>query len=157
GDLSLRVRRLAVRALEPEELPRDRPAAARSPTHLSPPTVRPAAGMLGRLECAAAGREGTRPVRSTILACYFFAFVTPLVSVSVFWRFVFQPSEAGLLNAFLGLFGVEPQWWLLESATALPSLALVGIWRHVGYVMVLFLAGLQSVPESFHLREETVS
>src|SRR5262249_52324997 len=90
------------------------------------------------------------PVRSTILACYFFAFVTPLVSVSVFWRFVFQPSEAGLLNAFLGLFGVEPQWWLLKSATALPSLALVGIWRHVGYVMVLFLAGLQSVPESFH-------
>ena len=88
--------------------------------------------------------------RGILTASFFLAYVVPLVAVSVIWRYMYLPSRMGLLNALLGLVGIEPVRWLDSPKTALLSLAIVRIWKYSGYAMVLFLAGLQAIPVTFH-------
>lgn len=81
---------------------------------------------------------------------YFFPYVASMISVAIVFRWLFN-SEYGLLNAFLGLFGVDPVDWLGNCNTALPAVALVSVWKGLGWNMTLFLAGLQGIPA--HLYE----
>ena len=91
-----------------------------------------------------------RAVRGTLTASYFVAYIVPLVAVAVVWRYIFEPSRIGLLNAILGALGQSPIRWLASPDTALLSLAIVGVWKNVGYVLVIYLAGLQSIPRMFY-------
>ncbi|MBI2941135.1 MAG: sugar ABC transporter permease [Chloroflexi bacterium] len=75
--------------------------------------------------------------------------VTPAVANAILWLWIFQP-EVGLLNVALGAFGVPPQRWLFEAELAKPSFIIMSMWASGGQ-MVIFLAGLQSIPE--HLYE----
>lgn len=75
---------------------------------------------------------------------YYAPAVTSIIAVSVAWRYILQPD--GLLNAFLGLFGFPSVNWLNDTFWALPSLIMLAVWRNVGTLMVIFLAGLQSIP-----------
>jgi len=88
--------------------------------------------------------------RGVFTTSFFLAYVVPLVAVAVMWRYLYLPSRMGLINALLGLVGLGPVGWLDSSKTALLSLAIVRVWKYSGYAMVLFLAGLQAIPESFH-------
>lgn len=54
------------------------------------------------------------------------------------------------MNFFLSWFGVTPQKWLTSSGTALISLAIVGIWKRLGYDMVIFLSGLQGISTNYY-------
>lgn len=94
-------------------------------------------------------------VKNTLLrggfsASFFLAYVVPLVAVAVMWRYMYLPSRMGLFNALLGLAGLGPVRWLDSTRTALLSLAIVRVWKYAGYAMVLFLAGLQAIPEEFY-------
>lgn len=71
--------------------------------------------------------------------------VTSIVAVAVVWRYILQPD--GLLNSALALVGIDGPNWLNDPAFALPSLIMMAVWRNVGTLMVIFLAGLQAVPE----------
>ncbi|WP_251444581.1 carbohydrate ABC transporter permease [Microbacterium sp. USTB-Y] len=71
--------------------------------------------------------------------------VTSIVAVAVVWRYILQPD--GLLNTALAAIGIHGPNWLNDPAFALPSLILMAVWRNVGTLMVIFLAGLQAVPE----------
>jgi multiple sugar transport system permease protein len=71
--------------------------------------------------------------------------VTSIVAVSVVWRYILQSD--GLLNTVLGLVGITGPDWLNSTTWALPSLILMAVWRNVGTLMVIFLAGLQAIPE----------
>ncbi len=71
--------------------------------------------------------------------------VTSIVAVAVVWRYILQPD--GLLNTALAAIGIAGPNWLNDPAFALPSLILMAVWRNVGTLMVIFLAGLQAVPE----------
>lgn len=75
---------------------------------------------------------------------YYAPAVTSIVAVSVAWKYILQPD--GLLNAALALFGIAPVNWLHDPFWALPSLIMLAVWRNVGTLMVIFLAGLQSIP-----------
>ncbi len=88
--------------------------------------------------------------RGIITGSFFLAYVVPLVAVAVMWRYMYLPSRMGLFNALLGLVNVPPIKWLDSVQTALLSLAIVRVWKYSGYAMVLFLAGLQSIPETFY-------
>jgi multiple sugar transport system permease protein len=81
-------------------------------------------------------------------ACFRTAFylpsMVPLVAAAVLWSRIFNP-DFGILNDFVGLFGIPPQKWLFEPSLAKPALIFVGFWS-VGPQMVIFLAGLQNVP-----------
>lgn len=80
---------------------------------------------------------------------YFAPVVTTLVAVATVWRFLYHPS-AGPLNLFLGLFGIPPVNWLGDPRWAMPALVLMAVWKNFGYGMVLFIAGLQAIPESLY-------
>lgn len=81
---------------------------------------------------------------------YFFPYVASMVSVAIVFRWMFA-TDAGLLNGFLGWFGLNPVDWLGNCSTALPAVALVSVWKGLGWNMTLFLAGLAAIPA--HLYE----
>lgn len=74
--------------------------------------------------------------------------MTPVVASAVVWLQIFHP-EFGILNAFLGVFGVEPINWLYTREVAKPAFILMTLWS-VGPQMIIFLAGLQGVPTSIY-------
>jgi ABC-type sugar transport system permease subunit len=89
-------------------------------------------------------------LRGALTGSYFMAYVVPLVAVAIVWRYMFEPSRIGLFNAILGALGLSPLRWLASPRTSLLSLAIVSIWKNIGYVLVIYLAGLQTIPDVFH-------
>jgi len=81
--------------------------------------------------------------RSAFRTAFYLPAITPLVASAVLWSRIFHP-EFGILNEFIGLFGVPAQKWLFQPELAKPALILMGFWS-VGPQMVIFLAGLQNV------------
>lgn len=67
------------------------------------------------------------------------------VAIGTVWQWIFDPTS-GVLNSFLGTFGIPHQQFLASTSEALPAVALVNIWQWTGYNMLFFLAGLQSIP-----------
>ena len=80
---------------------------------------------------------------------YYMPVVTSIVAVAVVWRFLLQP-ENGLINEVLGWFGIQGPDWLGSTTWAMPSLIAMSVWRSLGTLIVIFLAGLQSVPKALH-------
>jgi multiple sugar transport system permease protein len=80
---------------------------------------------------------------------YFLPYVTSMVAVSLVWVNVYN-ARYGLINGILDLFGLPPQPFLASVDQALPSIIGVAVWYTVGYFMVIFLAGLQAIPETLH-------
>lgn len=88
--------------------------------------------------------------RGIFRTIYFIPFVTSVVAVSIVWRWIFH-TEYGLLNYFLGFFGVTPIEWLTDPKWAMPALIILSIWKGLGYNIIIFLAGLQNVNEQYYL------
>ncbi|WP_448516014.1 carbohydrate ABC transporter permease [Pseudothermotoga sp.] len=80
---------------------------------------------------------------------YLLPLVTSSVAVAFVWRWIYNPSY-GILNAILGLFGVQPIRWLVSPNTALISLAILGVWGSTSYYILIYLAGLQNIPEELY-------
>jgi multiple sugar transport system permease protein len=76
---------------------------------------------------------------------FFMPVVTTLVAVAIVWRYLYHP-EYGLLNWALGRFGVGPVDWLGDPHWAMPAIILMAVWKNFGYNMLIFVAGLQSIP-----------
>lgn len=75
--------------------------------------------------------------------------VNSLVVTSLMWRLIFNP-EFGLLNYLLGIFGIPGLSWLSHPTTAMPSIMLISVWFSIGGQMILFLAGLKSIPKTYY-------
>ena len=80
---------------------------------------------------------------------FFLPVVTTLVAVAVVWRYLYHP-RLGLLNEILDLVGVPPIDWLGDPRFAMPALILLAVWKNFGFNMVVFIAGLQSIPERLY-------
>jgi multiple sugar transport system permease protein len=80
---------------------------------------------------------------------YFLPVVTTLVAVAVVWRFLYHPRVGPLARIFeaLGLPAVD---WLGDPAFAMPAIVLMAVWKGFGFNMVIFVAGLQSIPERLY-------
>lgn len=109
--------------------------------------------------------------RSIFRTIYFLPYITSSVAAAMVWAWIFHPSS-GVMNYILGLIGISPQKWLQEPTGILklvlggmgmeipewaggPSLALVSImiftiWQSLGFDIVIFLAGLTSIPEELY-------
>ena len=87
--------------------------------------------------------RGTRFYR----AVFFIPQVTPIVAMAMIWRWLFLPSY-GLINSFLGIFGIPDLNWLGDMNLAMPAIIIMSIWQGFGYNMVIFIAGLLGVPAS---------
>ncbi|MBA2470572.1 MAG: sugar ABC transporter permease, partial [Chloroflexia bacterium] len=75
---------------------------------------------------------------------YFIPVVTSGALVAIVWRWLYQPR--GIINGFLLDLGLTPQAWLTDPGLVLLSIAAMSIWKHVGFNMLILLAGLQSIP-----------
>lgn len=80
---------------------------------------------------------------------YFAPVVTTIVGVAVVWRYVYH-ARVGLANQLLGAVGIAGPDWLGDPRWAMPALILLAVWRGFGYATVIFLAGLQNVPEELY-------
>ena len=75
--------------------------------------------------------------------------VASIVAMSAVWLWMYDPIN-GLLNYFLKLMGMKTLGWLTDRNLAMPSLILFDIWKHTGYDMIIYLAGIQSIPDSYY-------
>ncbi|MGH7753190.1 MAG: carbohydrate ABC transporter permease, partial [Gemmatimonadales bacterium] len=88
--------------------------------------------------------RGIRLVRTI----FFLPFVCSAVAVALVWQWMFQ-ADYGLINSALTQIGWRPLDWLGNPRTALIAVMIVAVWVHLGYQMVVFLAGLQGIPETY--------
>ncbi len=91
-----------------------------------------------------------RPLRGRgiLRASFFLPTVVSLVVVSLIFKQVYSPF--GLLNAFLGVLGLSGRSWLQDPMTALPAVMAMDVWAAIGYYMVIYLAGLQTIPAELY-------
>lgn len=87
--------------------------------------------------------------KSLFRLSYFLPVVTTLVAVAIVWRFIYHPNF-GILNFLLSLFGINPIDWLGDPNWAMPSIILLAVWKNFGYNMIIFIAGLQNIPEELY-------
>lgn len=83
--------------------------------------------------------------RALYRAIYFLPVMATLIAMAIVWEFMLHP-QFGLINLALGRIGIPAQNWLTDGDLALWVLAAIGIWQAVGFNMVLFMAGLVSIP-----------
>ncbi|MFI7702235.1 carbohydrate ABC transporter permease [Nonomuraea sp. NPDC049480] len=80
----------------------------------------------------------------------FFPYITSLVAVAVVWNMLFNPT-AGPINQFLEALGIaDPPKWVASPDWAMPAVIVTSVWRDMGYYMVLYLAGLQTIPQEYY-------
>jgi multiple sugar transport system permease protein len=91
-----------------------------------------------------------RPLRGrgVLRASFFLPTVVSSVVVSLIFKQVYSPF--GLLNAFLHVFGLSGRSWLQDPGTALPAVMAMDVWAAIGYYMVIYLAGLQTIPAELY-------
>ncbi|OJF76723.1 MAG: ABC transporter permease [Treponema sp. CETP13] len=80
---------------------------------------------------------------------YFLPYVTNAIAIGLAFRFIFH-SQYGILNKFLGLFGINAIQWLNDPNLAIPSLCIFGIWSGMAFKIVIFLAGLQGIDKQLY-------
>jgi multiple sugar transport system permease protein len=81
---------------------------------------------------------------------YFIPVVSSMVAVALVWSWLYKP-EYGLLNYLLNkFFGITGPQWLENEAWAMPAMVFMCVWKNLGYNMVIFLAGLQNIPDTFY-------
>jgi multiple sugar transport system permease protein len=93
----------------------------------------------------AVGLNHVARLRGLFRVGYYLPVVTSIVAVSVVWKFLLR-TDGGLVNTVLGAIGLGQPPWLDSTTLALPSLVVMAAWRNLGTLMVIFLAGLQTIP-----------
>ncbi len=94
----------------------------------------------------------TANIRWTTLyrSIFFFPYIASIVAVAVVWQFLYH-ADMGPINEFLRSIGIaEPPRWTSSKDTALVAVAIMNIWRSVGYYMVLYVAGMVGIPAVFY-------
>lgn len=81
---------------------------------------------------------------------YFIPSITSIIALSVIWKWLFAGEKYGLINYFLILIGLKPIDWLMSTVWTLPAIMIMSIWAGIGYNMMLFLAGLQTIPTTVY-------
>lgn len=83
-------------------------------------------------------------------ALYFIPVVTSWVAVSMIWKWLLNP-EYGIINYLLSLIGIQGPGWLMDPQWAMAGVIMTSVWKDIGFITVIYLAGLQEIPE--HLYE----
>jgi multiple sugar transport system permease protein len=106
--------------------------------------------MAAGLFLAVALNSGIDKFRSVFRVGYYTPVVTSIVAVAVavVWRFILQDS--GLMNTVLSWIGIDGPDWLNDPVWAMPSIIVMAVWRNMGTLMIIFLAGLQAIPRELN-------
>ncbi|WEZ86329.1 sugar ABC transporter permease (plasmid) [Rhizobium sp. 32-5/1] len=93
--------------------------------------------------------ESGKSLRAFYRAIHFLPFMATLTAMAIAWEALLHPT-LGLVNQTLAAVGLPTANWLRDENTVLPVLAVIGVWQNLGYAMVLFLAGLKSIPQDLY-------
>jgi multiple sugar transport system permease protein len=91
------------------------------------------------------GLRGQTLFRTT----YFLPTVSSGIAIALLWGWLYN-AQYGLINYLLGIVGIPKISWLGDTRFAMPAIIIMTIWRSLGYNMVLFLAGLQGIPQEYY-------
>ena len=101
------------------------------------------------LALALALDRGIRRFRTLFRVGYYLPVVTSIVAIAVVWRFLLNPDQ-GLINLLLAQVGIDGPSWLADPMLAMPSIIAMAAWRNLGFAMIVFLAGLQTIPAQLY-------
>ncbi len=87
--------------------------------------------------------------KAILRTSYFMPFVTSIVAISLVWQWIYN-DQFGLLNYMLSLVGLPGQAWLKNEVWTIPTIAVMSIWKTIGYNAIIFLAGLQSIDKFYY-------
>ena len=88
-------------------------------------------------------------MRNLYRSIFFFPVLIAHTYIAVIWRFLYQ-QDTGVINYYLGLFGVEAIPWLSNAHWAMAAIIILDVWKNTGFAMLVFLAGLQSIPNEYY-------
>lgn len=80
---------------------------------------------------------------------YFLPFVTSTVAISLVWKWLYHRNY-GLMNYFLGWFGIEPVHWITDPDYSMRALVIMAVWKGLGFNINLFLVGLNNIDETYY-------
>ena len=101
------------------------------------------------LLAAVALNQGIVKFRRVFRVGYYLPVVTSIVAIAVVWRLLLG-TETGLINGLLDTVGITGPGWLTDTRYSLPSLIGMSAWRNLGFSMIIFLAGLQTIPRDLY-------
>jgi len=84
---------------------------------------------------------------------FFIPVITTLIAVAIVWRFIYHP-KFGFLNYALELVGIGSIDWLGDPNFSMPAIIIMSVWKNFGYNMIIFIAGLQNIPEYLYHHAE---
>lgn len=87
--------------------------------------------------------------KAILRTSYFMPFVTSIVAISLVWQWLYN-DQYGLINYLLSLIGISPIAWLKSDVWTIPTIAIMSVWKTIGYNAIIFLAGLQSIDRSYY-------
>lgn len=92
-----------------------------------------------------------QPIRGQALyrVLYFLPVITPTVASGVVWKYLFDPTQ-GVVNRGLAGVGLQGPAWLSDPSWALAAVVVVGVWKRVGFNLVVYLAALQGIPRAYY-------
>lgn len=82
--------------------------------------------------------------------CFYMPVICSMVAVSIVWSIIFNPGPNGIINLILAKFKVSPLGWYSDSNLSLLTVMLLGIWKEIGYVMMIYLSGLMAIPQDIY-------
>ena len=91
------------------------------------------------------GKKGGEFLRSVM----FIPVIASAVTAGTIWRIILS-TDGGILNNILGIFGIDPVNWLGSTSTSLVSICIVAVWKNVGYVLVIYYAGIMGIPRDLY-------
>jgi multiple sugar transport system permease protein len=101
------------------------------------------------LAAAVGVNQGVVKARTLFRVGYYLPVVTSIVAIAVVWRLLLG-TDVGLINGTLSIFGIDGPGWLSDQRYALWSIIAMAAWRNFGFLMVIFLAGLQTIPRDLY-------
>jgi len=105
--------------------------------------------ILGLATAIGVNRRMPRVLSYFFRTAFFFPFMTATATLAMVWRMLLA-TDRGILNWIIGQVGLAPIPWLSSSTWSIPSVIIYDVWKSFGFLMVLYLAGLQGIPESLY-------
>jgi multiple sugar transport system permease protein len=104
---------------------------------------------VGLLLAVLINRSMPGPLKYLFRTVYFFPVLVALVYSSIIWRFLYQ-KDSGIINYYLSFLSVAPIPWLSGKEWVMPSIIIMDVWKNTGFAMLVFLAGLQNIPDVYY-------
>lgn len=94
--------------------------------------------------------DRVRLLHGFIRALYFLPYLTTAAAMAWVWRWFYQPPPIGVINGLLAVLGIPAQPFLRSVDQALPAIMVTSIWAHLGFQIIIFMAGLRAIPTSYY-------